>query len=280
MIAGLPKHDRVVIAGIGLASPNGNNLAEFRASLLAGRSGVTPYEIRYGGKTVAGVCTFDELKYQKRKDLRRGTRAGSVGIYCANEAIADAGLGETRGPTPIGRPGTPAESLGMVISFAASPGQPALDGAVGGNSPYAAALLKHLSAGGYSFGDLMTLVTEEVYLETRAQQLPWVNSSLRRVLTFGEPVESGPPHRVDIGAQLAQRLGIGAIDPPRAGARLVHEAGVLQHLQMLRHGRPADRQPGRQLAHRPRRLDHALEHRAARRVGEGGELGFVSHDLC
>ncbi|MEX2113497.1 MAG: beta-ketoacyl-[acyl-carrier-protein] synthase family protein [Pirellulales bacterium] len=92
MIAGLPKRERVVITGIGLASPNGNNLGEFRDSLLAGRSGVTPYEIRYVGKTVAGVCNFDELRYQKRKDLRRGTRAGSVGIYCANEAIADAGL--------------------------------------------------------------------------------------------------------------------------------------------------------------------------------------------
>jgi uncharacterized caspase-like protein len=104
--------------------------------------------------------------------------------------ISDAGLGETRGPAPVARPGVPTESLGMVIGFAASPGQPALDGEAGGNSPYAAALLKHLSAGGYSFGDLMTLVTEEVYLETRARQLPWVNSSLRRVLTFGEPVES------------------------------------------------------------------------------------------
>jgi uncharacterized caspase-like protein len=103
--------------------------------------------------------------------------------------IADAGLGETRGPTPIGRPDVPPDSLGMVIGFAAAPGRPALDGQAGGNSPYAAALLKHLSAGGYSFGDLMTLVTEEVYVETRAQQLPWVNSSLRRVLTFGEPVE-------------------------------------------------------------------------------------------
>jgi uncharacterized caspase-like protein len=104
--------------------------------------------------------------------------------------ISDAGLGETRGPTPLGRPDVPPDNLGMVIGFAASPGRPALDGEAGGNSPYAAALLKHLSAGGYSFGDLMTLVTEEVYLETRAQQLPWVNSSLRRVLTFGEPVES------------------------------------------------------------------------------------------
>ena len=61
-----------------------------------------------------------------------------------------AGLGELRGPVVVARPGVPEDSLGMVIGFAASPGQPALDGAPGeSNSPYAAALLKHLSAGGY-----------------------------------------------------------------------------------------------------------------------------------
>jgi 3-oxoacyl-[acyl-carrier-protein] synthase II len=92
MIAGMAEHDRIVITGVGLTAPNGDNLSEFRESLLAGRSGVTPYEIRYVGKTVAGVCRFDELRYQKKKDLRRGTRAGSVAIYCAREAIADAGL--------------------------------------------------------------------------------------------------------------------------------------------------------------------------------------------
>jgi uncharacterized caspase-like protein len=99
------------------------------------------------------------------------------------------GLEAVKGPTPVGRPDVPADSLGMVIGFAASPGQPALDGDPGGNSPYAAALVKHFAAGGYSLGDLMTMVSEEVYLKTRAQQLPWVNSSLRRVLQFGAPVE-------------------------------------------------------------------------------------------
>jgi 3-oxoacyl-[acyl-carrier-protein] synthase II len=92
MIAGTREPERIVITGVGLAAPNGNQLSEFREGLLAGRSGVTPYEIRYIGSTVAGVCHFDELRYQKRKDLRRGTRAGSMGIYCANEAIRDAGL--------------------------------------------------------------------------------------------------------------------------------------------------------------------------------------------
>ena len=84
--------DRIVLTGIGLTAPNGNHLAEFRAALLAGRSGVVPYETRYMGPVLAGVCDFDELRYQKRKEVRRGTRAGSIGVYCANEAIRDAGL--------------------------------------------------------------------------------------------------------------------------------------------------------------------------------------------
>ena len=82
-MAGRPDEQRVVITGIGLTAPNGNSLPEFRQSLLAGRSGVTAYETRYFGPTLAGVCNFDELRYQKRKDVRRGTRAGGIGIYCA-----------------------------------------------------------------------------------------------------------------------------------------------------------------------------------------------------
>jgi 3-oxoacyl-[acyl-carrier-protein] synthase II len=92
MINTVAEDGRIVITGVGLTAPNGNNLPEFRHALLSRRSGVRPYDIRYVGQTFAGVCDFDELKYQKRKELRRGTRAGSIGIYCAREAIADSGL--------------------------------------------------------------------------------------------------------------------------------------------------------------------------------------------
>jgi 3-oxoacyl-[acyl-carrier-protein] synthase II len=92
MSSSIPDNQRIVFTGIGLTAPNGNSLPEFRDALLAGRSGVQKYNIRYVGDTLAGICNFDELKYQKRKDLRRGTRAGSIGIYCAQEAVADSGL--------------------------------------------------------------------------------------------------------------------------------------------------------------------------------------------
>ena len=120
-------------------------------------------------------------------------------------AVADAGLAVVRGPDPVVANAAP-DQLGMVIGFAASPGQSALDGDPDGNSPYAAALLKHLGAGGYSFGDLMTMVSEEVYLKTKARQLPWVNSSLRRVLTFGKPVAESDPDRAAIAQGRRQLL--------------------------------------------------------------------------
>ncbi|MDP6538497.1 MAG: beta-ketoacyl-[acyl-carrier-protein] synthase family protein [Planctomycetota bacterium] len=83
---------RVVITGVGLTSPNGDDLPTFRANLLAGVSGVEELEVRHVGRTLAGVCHFDALRHQKRRDVRRGTRAGSIAVYCAREALADAGL--------------------------------------------------------------------------------------------------------------------------------------------------------------------------------------------
>lgn len=84
--------DRIVITGVGLTSPIGDSLPELRASLLAGKSGVTRFETRYMPPVLAGVCNFDALRYQKRKEVRRGTRAGSIAVYCSNEAVKDAGL--------------------------------------------------------------------------------------------------------------------------------------------------------------------------------------------
>ena len=88
----IDPNQRVVITGIGLTSPNGNNLKEFHQNLLNGVSGVQHFETRYMGKVLAGVCDFDELKYQKKKERRRGTRAGSVAIYCSREAFADSAI--------------------------------------------------------------------------------------------------------------------------------------------------------------------------------------------
>jgi 3-oxoacyl-[acyl-carrier-protein] synthase II len=67
-------------------------LAEFRQQVLAGRSGISTLELRYMGVHPAGLCDFPENKYRKKRDNKRGTRAGCLGVYCAGEALADAGI--------------------------------------------------------------------------------------------------------------------------------------------------------------------------------------------
>lgn len=100
-------------------------------------------------------------------------------------AVSSSGLGRPKGA--FARSTTGAQgNLGVVVAFAAEPGHAALDGAADMSSPYAAALLKHLGATGVSFADVMTMVTEEVYLKTRTRQRPWTNASLRRLLYFGK----------------------------------------------------------------------------------------------
>jgi 3-oxoacyl-[acyl-carrier-protein] synthase II len=85
-------NDRIVITGVGLTAPNGNNLAEFRSALLEGKSGITRAPIRHMKQWPAGLCHFDEYKYMPKKMRKRGTRAGSIAVYCANEALAMSGL--------------------------------------------------------------------------------------------------------------------------------------------------------------------------------------------
>jgi 3-oxoacyl-[acyl-carrier-protein] synthase II len=88
----LPFTQRIVITGVGLAAPNASNLKEFREKLLAGTSEICNHELRYMDSAPAGICRFDETKFRKKKDNKRGTRAGCLGVYAAHEALHDSGI--------------------------------------------------------------------------------------------------------------------------------------------------------------------------------------------
>ncbi|MAS79678.1 MAG: beta-ketoacyl synthase [Opitutae bacterium] len=97
------NHERIVITGLGLTSPLGNDLDTYRKALLEGKSGVRFFPVRNMGDQPAGVCEFEQTKYQKRKEVRVGTRAGGIGIFCAQEALLNAGLNlEELDPSKIG----------------------------------------------------------------------------------------------------------------------------------------------------------------------------------
>jgi uncharacterized caspase-like protein len=120
--------------------------------------------------------------------------------------ISAGGLAETRGARAIGAAAAASDNLGMVIGFAAEPGKAALDGN-GDNSPYATALLRHVSAmAGEEFGTVMRMVAEEVYLATSGRQRPWINESLRRLLYFGVTPEAPAGDEGDILTERRQLL--------------------------------------------------------------------------
>lgn len=94
---------RIVITGIGLAAPNASTLPEYRKKLLEGKSEIQEIDLRYFGKAAAGICSFPETKYRKKKENKKGTRAGCIGVYCANEALADAKLDkQSYDPSKVG----------------------------------------------------------------------------------------------------------------------------------------------------------------------------------
>jgi 3-oxoacyl-[acyl-carrier-protein] synthase II len=87
---------RIVITGVGLAAPNAASLHDFRSKLVNGISEISEIDLRYFGKAPAGICTFPETLYRKKKENKKGTRAGCLGVYSANEAINHAQLDLTK----------------------------------------------------------------------------------------------------------------------------------------------------------------------------------------
>jgi Caspase domain/Putative peptidoglycan binding domain len=67
---------------------------------------------------------------------------------------------------------------GTLIAFATSPGQTALDGQVGTNSPFTRALMANITQPGVEIQQAMTQVRAQVNEETRKGQLPWGHTNL------------------------------------------------------------------------------------------------------
>jgi uncharacterized caspase-like protein len=99
------------------------------------------------------ACRDNPLTRSLARSL--GTRSGSVGTGLASIQSA----------------------IGTMIAYATQPDNVALDGD-GRNSPFTAALLKHIAAPGVDIGTVMRRVRADVVAATREKQVPWDHSSL------------------------------------------------------------------------------------------------------
>src|SRR6195256_2017068 len=82
---------------------------------------------------------------------------------------------------------------GTLIAFATGPGQTALDGQEGTNSPFTRALLANLTQPGLEIQQAMTKVRAQVNEETSKGQLPWGHTNLiGSVYLNGAPAPAAP----------------------------------------------------------------------------------------
>lgn len=95
-----------------------------------------------------------------------------------------------------------ANAAGMMIAFATSPGDVALDGA-GSNSPFTEALARLIDTPDLEVRHLMGRVRESVYTSTGERQLPWLNEALIGEFYFGGKTGERPAARVDTVATVA-----------------------------------------------------------------------------
>src|SRR5207249_11175705 len=89
-----PEH-RVVVTGMGVLAPNGNNLAELWDSLIEGRSGLgiaTSFDVSdLPVKTVAELKNFDPRNHMDFNEAKLIARFSQVGVAAAKMAIDQSG---------------------------------------------------------------------------------------------------------------------------------------------------------------------------------------------
>ena len=87
---------RVVVTGLGVLAPNGNDPVAFWDALTNGRSGIGPitrFDTTGHKATIAGeVKGFDPEASLDRKEVRRNDPFVHYGVHAATQAFADAGL--------------------------------------------------------------------------------------------------------------------------------------------------------------------------------------------
>ena len=98
---------RVVVTGMGMISPIGNDVHESWKASLSGKSGVKLNEAfdteNFAVKICGQISNFDASKYMSAKEARRIDPFIQLGISAAKQAIEDAGLSEgVKDPERVG----------------------------------------------------------------------------------------------------------------------------------------------------------------------------------
>jgi hypothetical protein len=118
---------------------------------------------------------------------------------------------------------------GTLIAFATGPGQTALDGGAGTNSPFTRALIAHITTPGVEIQQAMTEVRAQVNEETNKGQLPWGHTNLIGSV-YLNPVAAPAPGAASSSAPAAVASTSGGSDVELEFWRSVKESNKPEEL--------------------------------------------------
>ena len=118
---------------------------------------------------------------------------------------------------------------GTLIAFATGPGQTALDGEVGTNSPFTRALIAHITTPGIEIQQAMTEVRAQVNEETNKGQLPWGHTNLIGSV-YLNPAAAAPANAAAPAAPAAVASASGGSDVELEFWRSVKESNKPEEL--------------------------------------------------
>ncbi len=104
---------------------------------------------------------------------------------------------------------------GTLIAFATGPGQTALDGQEGTNSPFTRALIANIATPGVEIQQAMTKVRAQVNEETNKGQLPWGHTNL-----IGSVYLNGAPPAAPAGGTAAASVPTAVASAPGSDVEL------------------------------------------------------------
>ena len=154
---------------------------------VAGQNYLVPIDAKL---TTASAIDFEMVRLDLvHRTMERETSTNIIIMDACRDNPLARNLSRALGTrsTQIGRGFAPVESgEGTLISYSTQPGNVALDG-TGRNSPYAAALLKHIAVPGDDLPTILINVRNDVMKATERRQVPWEHSAMTARFYFTPP---------------------------------------------------------------------------------------------
>ena len=145
---------------------------------VAGQNYIVPVDAEL---TTAAALDFETVRLDLvHRTMERETQTNILFLDACRDNPLSRNLARGMGTRSIeiGRGLAAVESgIGSLISFSTQPGNVAFDG-TGRNSPFAGALVRHMSASDDDLSAILIAVRNDVMKETQRKQVPWEHSAL------------------------------------------------------------------------------------------------------